>query len=128
MYVSRHCIYLALLRSTGIQEADWYFKTTFVTAQLDLSAAHVDVVFEGLDTYCDIYLVCSARSQDYVAPCIGAQIQLAKGMAEWPHCRQHQQHVHPPPPAGKTTPASRYQRALAPLQKPLAGSAAGRTR
>ena len=40
---------------SGVGEADWLFKTSFDYRQGD--ASNVDLVFEGLDTYCDITLV-----------------------------------------------------------------------
>jgi beta-mannosidase len=41
----------------GIQEADWTFKTTFEVTSYQLDEACADLIFEGLDTYCDISLV-----------------------------------------------------------------------
>lgn len=43
----------------GIAEADWQFRTSFSVSAQQLSEPEVDLVFEGLDTYCDILLVCS---------------------------------------------------------------------
>ncbi|EIW73529.1 hypothetical protein TREMEDRAFT_42399 [Tremella mesenterica DSM 1558] len=39
-----------------IGEADWKFRTTFSVSSTQLEEDHADLVFEGLDTYCDIYL------------------------------------------------------------------------
>ncbi|GFZ45160.1 Beta-mannosidase B [Saitozyma sp. JCM 24511] len=39
-----------------IQEADWTFKTTFEVTSYQLDEACADLIFEGLDTYCDISL------------------------------------------------------------------------
>ncbi len=39
-----------------VQEAEWDFRTTFDAAELG-EHEHADVVFEGLDTYCDVHLV-----------------------------------------------------------------------
>ncbi|WVF68284.1 hypothetical protein IAT40_003049 [Kwoniella sp. CBS 6097] len=37
-----------------IQESDWMFRTTFDVDETRLFHEHVDLFFEGLDTYCDI--------------------------------------------------------------------------
>jgi beta-mannosidase len=42
----------------GVGEADWAFKTTFQVTEEQLKDDHADLVFEGLDTFCDITLVC----------------------------------------------------------------------
>ena len=42
---------------TGIAEADWQFRTSFTVSSKQLSDPEADLVFEGLDTYCDISLV-----------------------------------------------------------------------
>lgn len=41
----------------GIQEAEWDFRTTFQVTAKQLDEASADLIFEGLDTYCDIILV-----------------------------------------------------------------------
>ncbi len=44
---------------TGLQWiglADWEYRTTFTLASEDLARNHLDLVFEGLDTYADVYL------------------------------------------------------------------------
>lgn len=41
----------------GVGEADWAFKTTFKAAKEQLAEPHADLLFEGLDTFCDISLV-----------------------------------------------------------------------
>lgn len=45
----------------GVQEADWAFKTSFKATKEQLAEAEADLVFEGLDTYCDITVVSSTR-------------------------------------------------------------------
>jgi beta-mannosidase len=50
-------IHRSELMGAGIQEADWTFKTTFEVTSSQLDEACADLVFEGLDTYCDISLV-----------------------------------------------------------------------
>jgi hypothetical protein len=42
----------------GIGETDWAFKTTFEVTESELQAPHADLVFEGLDTYATVELVC----------------------------------------------------------------------
>jgi hypothetical protein len=42
---------------TGVAEADWVFKTTFDATSEQLQDEEADLLFEGLDTYCDITLV-----------------------------------------------------------------------
>ncbi|WVR07896.1 hypothetical protein IAU60_004939 [Kwoniella sp. DSM 27419] len=39
-----------------IQESDWVFKTTFDIEEARLAQDHVDLVFDGLDTYCTVEL------------------------------------------------------------------------
>nr|XP_019043746.1 hypothetical protein I302_08327 [Kwoniella bestiolae CBS 10118]OCF22676.1 hypothetical protein I302_08327 [Kwoniella bestiolae CBS 10118] len=39
-----------------IQEADWVFKTQFDVDEAQVNQKHVDLLFEGLDTYCTITL------------------------------------------------------------------------
>lgn len=41
----------------GVGEADWAFKTTFNVSKEQLAEPHADLLFEGLDTFCDISLV-----------------------------------------------------------------------
>lgn len=41
----------------GVGEADWAFKTTFKVTKEQLAEPHADLLFEGLDTFCDISLV-----------------------------------------------------------------------
>ncbi len=41
----------------GIADAEWLYKYTFAYSPAHL---HALLVFEGLDTICDVYLVCSA--------------------------------------------------------------------
>ena len=41
----------------GVGEADWAFKTTFDVTKNQLAEQHADLLFEGLDTFCDISLV-----------------------------------------------------------------------
>ncbi|WRT69910.1 uncharacterized protein IL334_006901 [Kwoniella shivajii] len=43
-------------RVQWIQEGDWVFKTAFDIDDSTLESRHVDLVFEGLDTYCSITL------------------------------------------------------------------------
>jgi beta-mannosidase len=52
----------------GVGEADWAFKTTFKVSKEQLKDPQADLVFEGLDTFCDISLVCqSTRQKGYQA-------------------------------------------------------------
>ncbi len=41
----------------GIGEAEWTFKCAFSAEDSILSASYVDLVFDGLDTYCTVELV-----------------------------------------------------------------------
>jgi hypothetical protein len=45
------------LTHPGIGEAEWAFKSTFNVHENILASSNVDLVFEGLDTYCTITLV-----------------------------------------------------------------------
>ena len=45
----------------GVGEADWAFKTSFQVSEEQLQDDHADLVFEGLDTFCDISLVSQSR-------------------------------------------------------------------
>ena len=45
----------------GIADAEWLYKYTFAHNHTHL---HALLVFEGLDTICDVYLVCSAWHDD----------------------------------------------------------------
>lgn len=47
---------------TGVGETTWAFKTTFELDDSLLAEPNVDIVFEGLDTYATIDLVCYASS------------------------------------------------------------------
>jgi beta-mannosidase len=47
-----------ILRVIGIGEGDWAFKNTFEIDPRVLQLDNVDIVFEGLDTYAVIELVC----------------------------------------------------------------------
>lgn len=40
-----------------MQEADWGFKTSFSVGEEQRKHSVAELVFEGLDTYCDVYLV-----------------------------------------------------------------------
>ena len=48
---------LSQLTAVGIGEADWEFKTSFSASPEQLHEPNADLVFDGLDTYCDITLV-----------------------------------------------------------------------
>jgi hypothetical protein len=41
-----------------VGESEWMFKTTINVTEEELAAEHVDLVFEGLDTFAVIKLVC----------------------------------------------------------------------
>ena len=41
----------------GIGESDWIFKNVFLVAESDLAAPHVDLIFDGLDTFAAVTLV-----------------------------------------------------------------------
>lgn len=43
--------------SAGIGEVDWAFRTSFRATKEQLQEPEADIVFDGLDTYCDIELV-----------------------------------------------------------------------
>ena len=43
--------------SLGVSRVDWTFKTTFKVSEEQMKEPCVDLVFEGLDTYCDIEVV-----------------------------------------------------------------------
>jgi hypothetical protein len=53
----RNRVCLAAHTGTGVQEADWVFKTTFDVNESELEKDCVDLYFEGLDTYCTVVLV-----------------------------------------------------------------------
>jgi beta-mannosidase len=40
-----------------VGEADWQFKTTFTVSAEEMAKDHVDLVLDGLDTFCDVELV-----------------------------------------------------------------------
>jgi len=42
----------------GVGESEWMFKTTINVTEEELAAEHVDLVFDGLDTFAIIKLVC----------------------------------------------------------------------
>ena len=42
---------------TGVGEADWVFKRTFKLSEKQKAQPWIDLVFEGLDTFCTIRLV-----------------------------------------------------------------------
>lgn len=65
--------------TAGVGEADWVFKTTFEVSEEQLKHAHVALVFEGLDTYCEVKLV--SCWNDRLIP-------------EWEQHSQRIQHVH----------------------------------
>lgn len=44
--------------SAGIGEASWAFKTSLDVTEQELSNSQVDLVFDGLDTFAKVYLVC----------------------------------------------------------------------
>src|SRR3981081_3383264 len=44
------------LRLQWIGESDWEYQTSFQLDAAALAHEHVDVVFEGLDTFADVYL------------------------------------------------------------------------
>jgi beta-mannosidase len=48
---------------TGVGETEWAFKTSFEVSKEEHSAANVDLVFEGLDTFATVKLVCTFRSR-----------------------------------------------------------------
>lgn len=41
----------------GVGEADWAFQTKLDLSRDDLAAKHIDLVFDGLDTYATVKLV-----------------------------------------------------------------------
>jgi hypothetical protein len=43
--------------SLGIGESDWTFRTQFNITEREKAAKHVDLVFDGLDTYALVKLV-----------------------------------------------------------------------
>ncbi|KAL7420732.1 hypothetical protein Q5752_004683 [Cryptotrichosporon argae] len=65
-----------------IQEADWGFRTTF---EHTASAVNADLVFEGLDTYCDVYLngkLLMSADNMFVTHRVDARPALRKGTNE----------------------------------------------
>jgi hypothetical protein len=42
---------------TGVGEIEWAFKNTFEVEEDQLAADHVDLIFEGLDTFATVTLV-----------------------------------------------------------------------
>lgn len=51
------CYLSSLTLTIGIGESDWTFKNLFMVTDTDLAETHVDLVFEGLDTYATVTLV-----------------------------------------------------------------------
>lgn len=52
---------------TGVGEAEWAFKTTFDVSKDELSGhKHFDLVFDGLDTFATVKLVCAPFLSDHV--------------------------------------------------------------
>lgn len=49
---------LTKARLVGIGEADWEFSTTFDVSDDEYNAPNVDLVFDGLDTFATVSLVC----------------------------------------------------------------------
>lgn len=46
------------LSFVGVGEATWQFKTTFQISEDELKKTNADLLFEGLDTFATIALVC----------------------------------------------------------------------
>ena len=97
---------MVLMRVVGIGEAGWKFKTSFNVMAERLSEQCADIVFEGLDTYCDIYLVRLSTMFTLVLisipllPVYLLSISLPKNPVdlflnhvERQACRLHRQHV-----------------------------------
>ncbi len=55
---------------TGVADSEWLYQAKFDVSADARSFQHAELVFEGLDTICDVYLVsvprwkCDARSTD----------------------------------------------------------------
>lgn len=47
--------------TAGVGEADWVFQTTFAVPAAELKKESHELVFEGLDTFCTVFLVRSCR-------------------------------------------------------------------
>jgi beta-mannosidase len=45
--------------SLGVGESEWVFKTSFSVTEKELRSKQVDLVFDGLDTFVKVNLVCS---------------------------------------------------------------------
>jgi hypothetical protein len=49
-------------RSQWVGESDWRFKTTFNLSDNQMVQDNVDLVFEGLDTFCHVEVVGTTQS------------------------------------------------------------------
>lgn len=51
------CMLVQLRLRIGIGESDWAFRTSFQVDQELLSAPAIELIFQGLDTFCKVELV-----------------------------------------------------------------------
>lgn len=59
--------------NTGIGETEWLYACRFnLPEDVDVFkvGGNADLVFEGLDTFCDVYLVCTLYTLQYEVPFI----------------------------------------------------------
>ena len=54
----------SITSTSGAGEAEWQFKTSFTADSTTLSAPNVDLVLDGLDTYCTVELVSLIEKHD----------------------------------------------------------------
>lgn len=53
---------------TGVGEREWLYRTSFELEVESREHSHFELLFEGLDTVCDVYLVSASRRIPMVAP------------------------------------------------------------
>ncbi len=65
-----------------VERKDWEYATTFKVSKLIFNKKYVELTFEGLDTYCDVYLNDSLLFRDdnmFIAHTINVKPYLLKG-------------------------------------------------
>ncbi|KAI9452082.1 beta-mannosidase [Russula earlei] len=65
-----------------IGEADWAFKSTFEPVDREIFAPNVDLVFDGLDTFCVVSLVSRGTNNQFVTYRVSVKDHLVTGANE----------------------------------------------
>lgn len=55
-----YALFTEIMR-TGVGGREWLYHTTFELDMESRERSHYELIFEGLDTVCDVYLVGSSR-------------------------------------------------------------------